>query len=161
MAIVLSNQHNRFEPVGASPQIPVRRSAHASAVDYFYFTGGLKIKKRHQRFRDIFSVMIQSTGTMLGHVSGELVEGRLDCWRPPLLVRAERSYTTVYARPRAMINKLLKFRSCSKPFPGHFLGACRAPPAICRPMIFMIISARDSKARREDGEYVRLDEEAG
>ena len=43
MAIVLSNQHNRLEPVGASPQIPVRRSAHASAVDY---TGGLKIKKK-------------------------------------------------------------------------------------------------------------------
>ena len=28
-------------------------------------------------------------------------------------------------------------------------------------MMFITISARDSKARRGDGEYVRLDEEAG
>ena len=123
----LTSYADRLEPVGASPQIPARRSAHASTVDY---TGGLE---------------------------AELVEGRLDfdCWRPPLLVRAERSY----ARPRAMINKLLKFRICSKPFPGHFLGACRALPAICRPTAEPA-PQHPQRPQRKDGEYGRLDEGA-
>ena len=48
-------------------------------------------------------------------------------------------------------------------------GLVRVPPRrlsgcafiIMMMMMFITISARDSKARREDGEYVRLDEEAG
>ena len=79
----LTSYADRLEPVGASPQIPARRSAHASTVDY---TGGLE---------------------------AELVEGRLDCWRPPLLVRAELSQRAELCWSTG--HKLLKFRSCSKP----------------------------------------------